>query len=185
MGALTLSASITSLKPAECTDSVCPSATPVQYAVFFSGLYLIALGTGGIKPCIWPFGADQFDDTDRSERVKKGTYFNLFYFSQNIGAIIASTLLVWIQTNVGWGLGFGISALLMAIAIISLLSGTLLYRFQKPAGSPVTRICQVLVAAFRKRRLGTPEESSVLYETEGVSSVIKGSRKLEHSNELR
>jgi len=32
--------------------TVCPSATPAQYMVFFFGLYLVALGTGGIKPCV-------------------------------------------------------------------------------------------------------------------------------------
>ncbi|XP_062082526.1 protein NRT1/ PTR FAMILY 8.3-like isoform X1 [Humulus lupulus] len=185
IAALTLSASVPALKPAECIKSVCPSATPAQYAMFFFGLYMIALGTGGIKPCIWPFGADQFDDTDPRERVKKGTYFNWFYFSQNIGAIIASTLLVWIQDKVGWGLGFGIPALLIAIALASLFSGTLVYRLQKAGGSPLTRICQVFVAAFHKRRLHVPEDSSVLYETRDKSSTIKGSRKLEHSDELR
>ncbi|KAG5015724.1 hypothetical protein JHK85_021860 [Glycine max] len=49
MCTLTLSASLPALKPAECLGSVCPSATPAQYAVFYFGLYVIALGIGGIK----------------------------------------------------------------------------------------------------------------------------------------
>ncbi|KAL5554161.1 hypothetical protein UlMin_041562 [Ulmus minor] len=183
--ALTLSASLPALKPAECTDSICPSATTAQYAVFFFGLYMIALGTGGIKPCIWPFGADQFDDTDSRERVKKGSYFSWFYFSQNIGSIIASTLLVWIQDNVGWGIGFGIPAIFIGISIASLFLGTPLYRFQKAGGSPLSRICQVLVASFYKRKLDVPKDSIILFETRDKSSAIRGSRKLEHSNELR
>lgn len=146
---------------------------------------MIALGTGGIKPCIWPFGADQFDDTDLRERVKKGSYFNWFYFSQNIGAIIATSLLVWIQDNVGWGLGFGIPTLLIGFAIASLFAGTPFYRFQKSGGSPLTRICQVLVASFCKRNMAMPEDSNLLFETQGTSSAIEGSRKLEHSDELR
>ncbi|TQD71948.1 hypothetical protein C1H46_042510 [Malus baccata] len=184
MCTLTLSASVPALKPAECVGSVCPAATTAQYAVLIAGLYLIALGTGGIKPCIWPFGADQFDDTDPKERVKKGSYFNWFYFSQNIGAIIASSLLVWIQENVGWGIGFGIPTALMGVCIASLLIGTPLYRFQKPGGSPLTRMFQVLVAAFRKRTVKVLGDSD-LYETQDKSSAIEGSRKLEHSNELR
>ncbi|XP_021909773.1 protein NRT1/ PTR FAMILY 8.3-like [Carica papaya] len=47
MAALTLSASVPFLKPAECVGPVCPPATLAQYAVFFFGLYFIALGTGG------------------------------------------------------------------------------------------------------------------------------------------
>ncbi|KAK6931667.1 Proton-dependent oligopeptide transporter family [Dillenia turbinata] len=185
IGMCTLTLSATVFKPAECIGSVCPSATSSDYAIFFTGLYLIALGTGGIKPCVSSFGADQFDDTDSAERVKKGSFFNWFYFSINIGALVSSSLIVWIQDNAGWGLGFGIPALFMAIAIASFFSGTALYRFQKPGGSPITRMCQVLVASFRKWNLQVPEDSSLLYETQEKHSAIEGSRKLEHSSELK
>lgn len=185
MCTLTLSASIPALKPAECVGALCPSATPAQYAVFFCGLYLIALGTGGIKPCVSSFGADQFDDTDSNERVKKGSFFNWFYFSINIGALISSSLIVWIQDNAGWGLGFGIPALFMGFAIASFFSGTSLYRFQRPGGSPITRMCQVLVASCRKWNLEVPNDSTLLYETQDKASAIEGSRKIEHSDELK
>ncbi|KAH1236541.1 Protein NRT1/ PTR FAMILY 8.3 [Glycine max] len=185
MGTLTLSASVPALKPAECLGTACPPATPAQYAVFFFGLYLIALGTGGIKPCVSSFGADQFDDTDPQERIKKGSFFNWFYFSINIGALVSSTFIVWIQENAGWGLGFGIPALFMALAIGSFFLGTPLYRFQKPGGSPITRMCQVVVASVWKRNLVVPEDSNLLYETPDKSSAIEGSRKLGHSDELK
>lgn len=185
MCTLTLSASVPVLKPAECIGSVCPPATPAQYAVLFCGLYLIALGTGGIKPCVSSFGADQFDDTDLRERQKKGSFFNWYYFSVNIGALISSSLLVWIQDNAGWGLGFGIPSLAMALAIASFFAGTPLYRFQKPGGSPITRMCQVLVASFRKWYVEVPKDSSLLYESHDKGSAIEGSRKLEHSDELK
>ncbi|KAG0499511.1 hypothetical protein HPP92_004202 [Vanilla planifolia] len=158
MGTLTLSASVPQLEPPSCVDSVCPEATAAQYGVFFLGLYLIALGTGGIKPCVSSFGADQFDDTDSMERVKKGSFFNWFYFSINIGALVSSSLLVWLQDNCGWGLGFG--------------------------GSPITRVCQVVVASFRKWNVEVPPDSSLLYELPDKTSAIEGSRKLEHSDEL-
>lgn len=182
---LTLSASVPALKPPECIGSECPSATPAQYVVFFFGLYMIALGTGGIKPCVSSFGADQFDDTDRKERVKKGSFFNWYYFSINIGALVSSSLLVWIQDNAGWGLGFGIPTLFMGIAIASFFSGTPLYRFQKPGGSPITRMCQVLVAACHKWTLEVPKDSSLLFEIQDKCSAIEGSRKLEHTDELK
>ncbi|KAA8532388.1 hypothetical protein F0562_032357 [Nyssa sinensis] len=185
MCTLSLSASVPAFKPAECVDSVCPPATPAQHAIFFFGLYLIALGTGGIKPCVSSFGADQFDDTDPTERVKKGSFFNWFYFSINIGALVSSTIIVWIQDNAGWGLGFGISALFMGISIASFFSGTALYRFQRPGGSPLTRMCQVLVASFHKWNLEVPSDSSLLYETPDKVSAIEGSRKLEHTDELK
>ncbi|KAH6831418.1 peptide transporter 2 [Perilla frutescens var. hirtella] len=185
MCTLTLSATVPAFMPPECVDAVCPSASPVQYAIFFVGLYLTALGTGGIKPCVSSFGADQFDDTDPVESVKKGSFFNWFYFSINIGALISSSLIVWIQDNAGWGLGFGIPALFMGFAIASFFSGTKLYRFQKPGGSPITRMCQVLVSSFRKWNLAVPDDSSLLYELPDKSSAIEGSRKLLHTDELK
>ncbi|KAL6961869.1 hypothetical protein U1Q18_043004 [Sarracenia purpurea var. burkii] len=185
MCTLTISATLPAFKPLECIDSICPTATPAQYMVFFFGLYLIALGTGGIKPCVSSFGADQFDDTDPKERVKKGSFFNWFYFSINIGAFISSTVIVWIQENVGWGLGFGIPTLLLGIAIASFFSGTPLYRFQNPEGSPLTRVCQVLVASFRKWNLEAPTDHSLLYEAPDKTSQISGSRKLDHTDEMK
>ncbi|KAJ8753776.1 hypothetical protein K2173_000030 [Erythroxylum novogranatense] len=183
MTLLTLSASIRGLKP-HCDNNVC-HPTGLQTAVFFTGLYLIALGTGGIKPCVSSFGADQFDDSDEIEKKNKSSFFNWFYFSINIGALIAASVLVWLQTNVGWGWGFGIPAVAMAIAVMSFFSGTRLYRNQKPGGSPLTRIFQVLVASFRKFQVEVPHDKSLLFETADNESSVRGSRKLDHTNELR
>ncbi|KAL0451049.1 UNVERIFIED_CONTAM: protein NRT1/ PTR FAMILY 8.1 [Sesamum latifolium] len=183
MTILTLSASVHGLKPfCDPNDGCHP--TGLQIGVFYAGLYLIALGTGGIKPCVSSFGADQFDDSDEVEKKNKSSFFNWFYFSINIGALVASTVLVWIQTNVGWGWGFGIPAVAMAIAVVSFFSGTRLYRNQRPGGSPLTRICQVVVASVRKIGVDVPKDKSALYETAEEESAVKGSRKLEHTKKL-
>lgn len=131
---LTISASVPGIKPA-CDKNSCHPTT-AQSAACFVALYLIALGTGGIKPCVSSFGADQFDEADDNEKKKKSSFFNWFYFSINIGALIASSVLVWIQMNVGWGWGFGVPAVAMAIAVVFFFSGSTLYRLQKPGGSP-------------------------------------------------
>ncbi|XP_074275325.1 protein NRT1/ PTR FAMILY 8.3-like [Silene latifolia] len=171
--AFALSATFPAFQPA---DSV--SIFP-QYALFFVGLYLIAVGTGGIKPCVPSFGADQFDDTDTNERIKKGSFFNWFYFSISLGSLISNSLLVWIQENVGWSIGYGIPAVCMGVALMSFFSGTRYYRYQRPGGSPLTRICQVIVASFRKCKLDSPQDTSLLHETSDV-----GNRKLEHTEGL-
>ncbi|XP_057419435.1 protein NRT1/ PTR FAMILY 8.3-like isoform X2 [Lotus japonicus] len=181
---LILSATIPALKPAECVNSVC-TATLAQSVVFFLGLYSIALGTGGIKPCIWPIGADQFDDTDNKERASKGSFFNWNYFTSNIGALIGVSALVWIEENIGWGLGYGIATSSIGIGMIVFFLGTPLYRLQKPGGSPLTRICQVVAAALRKWKLEVPQDSFLLFEVAETNSSIKGSPKLEHSDGLR
>lgn len=72
-----------------------------HFYLLFSGLMLIAMGTGGIKPCVCSFGADQIishQDIDESNQNvdqvisdKKAKlislYFNIFYLSINIGCI--------------------------------------------------------------------------------------------------
>ncbi|XVE62014.1 hypothetical protein DITRI_Ditri06bG0084900 [Diplodiscus trichospermus] len=183
MALLTLSASVNGLKPS-CNGDVCHPTTG-QSAVFFVALYMIALGTGGIKPCVSSFGADQFDETDDIERKKKSSFFNWFYFSINIGALIASSVLVWIQTNVGWGWGFGIPAVAMAIALVFFFSGSPMYRLQKPGGSPLTRIFQVIVSSLKKFDVNVPADKSLLYETPDKECNIQGSRKLGHTDKFR
>ncbi|KAL3623129.1 hypothetical protein CASFOL_031945 [Castilleja foliolosa] len=182
MALLSISASVPGLKPV-CDETSC-HATSAQTALCFVSLYLIALGTGGIKPCVSSFGADQFDETDETEKEKKSSFFNWFYLSINIGALIASSVLVWIQMNVGWSWGFGIPAVAMSIAVAFFLFGSRLYRLQKPGGSPITRIVQVLVASLRKCSVKVPEDKSLLYGTADEGSSILGSRKLEHTNKF-
>ncbi|PKA52006.1 Peptide transporter PTR1 [Apostasia shenzhenica] len=178
-----MTASVKGLKPV-CHGGVC-DPTSGQIAAVFVALYLIALGTGGIKPCVSSFGADQFDESDQSEKKSKTSFFNWFYFSINIGALIASSALVYVQTHVGWGWGFGIPAVAMAIAVASFVIGTPLYRHQKPGGSPLTRIAQVLVASIRKSGVKVPADKSLLYEVSDKESAIEGSRKLEHTELLK
>ncbi|KAI6671011.1 hypothetical protein NL676_005896 [Syzygium grande] len=163
--------------------SRCLSREILDYSMLLDYL-CSSLGTGGIKPCVSSYGADQFDDADEAEKKRKGSFFNWFYFSINVGALIAGSVLVYIQDNVGWGLGFGIPAAAMAIAVSTFFSGTRLYRNQKPGGSPLTRLCQVVVASFRKYRVEVPADKSLLYETADAESVIKGSRKLDHTQDL-
>ncbi|XP_024965745.1 protein NRT1/ PTR FAMILY 8.2-like [Cynara cardunculus var. scolymus] len=183
MTLLTLSASVKGLKPT-CDPGGC-HPTSTQTAFTFVALYLIALGTGGIKPCVSSFGADQFDETDKSERKRKSSFFNWFYLSINVGALFASSILVWIQMNVGWGWGFGVPAVAMALAVAFFFSGSRLYRLQKPSGSPIVRLCQVIVASLRKFNVKVPNDKSLLYETSDAESQIVGSRKLEHTDKFR
>lgn len=183
MTLLTISASVPGARPTcSKTDKNVCTVTKSQTAFAFASLYLVALGTGGIKPCVSSYGADQFDDADETERNHKGSFFNWFYFSINVGALVASSLIVWIQVHIGWGWGFGIPAAAMAIAVVSFFSGTRIYRYQKPGGSPLTRISQVVVASARKYQVPLPVDKSQLYESEDMKSAIVGCRKLDHTN---
>ncbi|VAI90216.1 unnamed protein product [Triticum turgidum subsp. durum] len=140
----------------------------VHPAAVYLGLYLVALGTGGIKPYAAALGADQFDGADPKERVAKGSFFNWYYFSINIGSLLASTLLVWVQDNIGWTVGFGIPTVLIGFGLAVFVAGGRIYRY-KPlgrGGSPLARVFQVVVAATRNCRLELPDDSSALHEND-------------------
>ena len=54
----------------------------------FFGLALIAIGTGGIKPCVSAFGGDQFRLPEQERQLQ--TFFSVFYFSINAGSFIST-----------------------------------------------------------------------------------------------
>jgi peptide/histidine transporter 3/4 len=162
------------------------ASAALQSAVFYAGLYLVALG-GALSPVMVSFGADQFGD-DESERGQQSSFFNWFYFSMNVGSLVGGTVLVWVQTAHGWRLGYGIPALLSVLAVALFMAGTSAYRRnQPPGGFPATRIAQVVVAAVRKWDVEAPDDAALLHECasdDGVST-IQGSRRLVHTDQFR
>ncbi|KAG2550030.1 hypothetical protein PVAP13_9KG331800 [Panicum virgatum] len=156
----------------------------VHRIVFYLGLYLAAIGNGGVKPCTSTFGADQFDTTDPVERVQKGSFFNWYYFMISTSSLLSGTVIVWLQENVGWAVSFAIPAALMLICFLVFLSGSRIYRFRKMGASPLTSIFQVIVAAARKWHMKLPDDSSLLYELT-LPSATDESHKIKHTNEFR
>jgi len=156
--------------------------------IAFLGLYLVAFGSGGVRAALLPFGAEQFDDDNAVDRERKMSFFSWFYISINVGCLFGGTVLVWVQSSVSWELGYGIPALFSVLAVAVFLAGTTAYRrHQPPAGSPLTRVAQVVVAAVRKCGVQVPEDASTLHECEDVDgmSAIQGSRRLAHTDQFR
>ncbi|KAJ3683254.1 hypothetical protein LUZ60_013481 [Juncus effusus] len=164
----------------------CDPAEPWQMLYLYTVLYITAFGAAGIRPCVSSFGADQFDEKEKDYKTHLDRFFNFFYLSVTIGAIVAFTMVVYIQMQHGWGSAFGSLALAMGISNAVFFIGTPLYRHRLPGGSPLTRVTQVLVAAYRKRNVPfTSSEFVGLYEVAGKKSAIKGSGKIEHTDEFR
>ncbi|KAK3022516.1 hypothetical protein RJ639_046793, partial [Escallonia herrerae] len=150
---LTLAVSVHGLRPPPCMDANkknCRNATRLELGVFFSALYILAVGTGGTKPNISTIGADQFDVFNPKEKAQKLSFFNWWMFSIVLGVLFAGTVLVYIQDNVGWALGYGIPTAGLAISISIFLAGTPFYRHKKSTGSPFTRMARVIVAGDPK-----------------------------------
>ena len=152
---------------------------------FYFSLYLVSLGTGGIKPCLEAFGADQFEEADPEERKSRSSFFNWWYFALCVGGLVAVTVLVYVENNWSWALGFGIPTAVMATGCLLFFLGTRLYRRQLPGGSPLTQVAQVLVAAIRNINAELPLDPRHLHEIYRDPAVPAASRQLEHTHNMR
>jgi len=135
-------------------------------AMFWAFMYLVALGSGGIKPCVSSFGGDQFKEESARERKWRSSFFNWFYFSINVGSLVATLVVVPVQENQGYGIGFGIPTIAFAIAIGMFILGAVfkMYTVVPPGGSPITRIFRVLAGGWKNRKKTLPSNPRELYE---------------------
>lgn len=166
-----------------CNAAVCHEPRKVHEVVFFLGIYLISIGTGGHKPSLESFGADQFDDNHREERTKKMSFFNWWNFGLCCGLLLGVTVVVYVQDRFGWGAADIVLTTSMALSLVIFLIGRPFYRYQLPTGSPLTPMLQVLVAAIRKRNLPYPSNPAELYEV--PSSQLGQGRHLCHTKTLK
>ncbi|KAI3770458.1 hypothetical protein L6452_01592 [Arctium lappa] len=191
---LSVQAHLPQLKPPQCnmlTDGDrCLEAKGVEATIFFVALYLVALGSGCVKPNMLAHGADQLNKSDSKQAKKLSTYFNAAYFAFSMGELVALTLLVWIQTHSGMDIGFGVSAIVMAMGLICLVSGTLFYRNKPPQGSILAPIAQVFVAATLKRSLVCPSNPHMLHGSKNehwnsLSTMSNETANLCHTDRFR
>jgi POT family proton-dependent oligopeptide transporter len=108
---------------------------------FYVGLFLIALGSGGIKPCVSAFVGDQFD---QSNKHLAKLVFDAFYWIINFGSFFASLFIPRILKAGHPRLAFAVPAALMAIATLIFWAGRKKYVNVPP--SPIdphsfNRIC--------------------------------------------
>ena len=98
------------------------SSDALPDALRFS-MYMIALGMGGIKPCVSSFGADQFDASNPEEEAGRGSFFNWFYGAINVGSLIGTIAIVYVLESIGWGIGYAICAGAFAGALLIFVLG--------------------------------------------------------------
>ncbi|KAG6628338.1 hypothetical protein I3843_14G009600 [Carya illinoinensis] len=131
------------------------SVIPLHYreALFFTALYILSVGEGGHKPCVQTFAADQFYEDSPEKRKEKSSFFNWWFLGIVAAGTAATLLLIYLQDNIGWTLGFGVLVAVLGVALAIFMLGIKRYRKEGPVGSPFTRVVQVFVAATRKWRV--------------------------------
>ena len=95
------------------------------------GLTMIAIGSGGIKPCVSAHVGDQFGKSN-SDLIEK--IFSIFYVSINMGAAISSMLTPFLLKEYGPSVAFGIPGGVMILATIVFWLGRDVYTSVPPVG---------------------------------------------------
>lgn len=186
MVTITISATLPHLRPPPCpTQENCVEASTQQLWVLYIALLLTSLGTGGIRPCVVTFAADQFDMSKAKTESRSWNFFNWYYFCMGVASLLALTVVVYIQDNVSWSWGLGIPTIAMALSLVAFILGAPLYKRIKPGGSPYVRVVQVIVAAVRKRKFVAPDDPAALYENRYLDADISINGRLIHSDQFK
>jgi len=120
---------------------------------FFSGLTLIAVGTGLLKPNISTMVGSLYDTED----ARRDAGFSLFYMGINLGAMIAPLVVGTLGQRVDWHVGFAVGGVGMTLGLIQYVLGKprLMPALQRldarnpaPARAAVTRPATGLAGGF-------------------------------------
>ncbi|XP_050976105.1 solute carrier family 15 member 1 [Labeo rohita] len=133
-----------------------PDNLTFHIALSMLGLILIALGTGGIKPCVAAFGGDQFQE---HQSRQLNTFFSVFYLCINGGSLL-STLITPILRAQECGiyskqqcypLAFGVPAALMVVSLVVFIAGSGMYVKTDPEGNIMWAVCKCVGFAIKNR----------------------------------
>jgi POT family proton-dependent oligopeptide transporter len=150
-----------------CVGQACLAASVNNKMGFYFGLFLIALGSGGIKPCVSAFVGDQFDQTNKSlARV----VFDAFYWIINFGSFFASLLMPYFLVQYGPSIAFGIPGVLMFISTVILWLGRHLYIDVPPAPAHPDSFIRVVRSALFSA--GSGRSGLILTLVGGVVALV-------------
>lgn len=134
-----------------CVGHACLAIFEDNVNGFYFGLFLIALGSGGIKPLVASFVGDQFDQTNKD---KAKVVFDAFYWIINFGSFFASLLMPLLLRDFGPAWAFGVPGILMFIATMVFWSGKKKYVHVPPTPANPHSFMRVARTALLARRDG-------------------------------
>ncbi|XP_008326115.1 solute carrier family 15 member 1 [Cynoglossus semilaevis] len=133
-----------------------PNNMTFHVSMSMVGLFLIALGTGGIKPCVAAFGGDQFSDDQEKQRR---TFFSVFYLCINGGSLLSTIITpilraqecgIYSQQKC-YSLAFGVPAALMVVALVVFIVGSGMYYKAEPQGNIMLDVSKCIGFAIKNR----------------------------------
>lgn len=86
---------------------------------FFTGLFLIVMGVGALKPNISTMVGQLYKQGD----IRRDKGFTIFYIGINIGAFLSSLIVGYVGENIGWHYGFGLAGIGMLLGQVIYMWG--------------------------------------------------------------
>ncbi len=142
-----------------CAGHACLAMFENNATGFYTGLFLIALGSGGIKPLVVSFCGDQFD---QSNKDKAKVVFDAFYWIINFGSFFASLFAPLLLMHYGPAVAFGVPGVLMFIATLIFWLGRRKYVNVPPTGPNPDSFLNVVKTALRQRAAGQGNTGSLI-----------------------
>ncbi|GMY38364.1 protein NRT1/ PTR FAMILY 1.2-like isoform X1 [Fagus crenata] len=159
--------------PCSQSNSSCNFPTTFQLLLLYSSFGLMAIGGGGIRSSSLAFGADQLDKRgNMRNKAMLESFFSWYYVSVSASALIAVTLIVYIQDKMGWTVGFGIPALLMFLSALSFYLASPFYVKSKANSSLLTGFTQVVVASYKNRHIQLSSQATPKMFHHGKGSML-------------
>jgi POT family proton-dependent oligopeptide transporter len=122
----------------------------------FAGLALLAIGAGGIKPCVSAFVGDQFGP---NQDIGLRKVYGWFYWAINVGAAFGYLIIPIIRNKSGYGWAFGVPGVFMGLATLIFALGTKQYVRQPPVradkGAGFWRVTWYVLTHGRERKRGS------------------------------
>lgn len=134
--------------------AIFPPQTFVHPYLDLLSIFLVGLSTGGIKPCVPAFGADQFP---KNETRMISLFFGFFYVVTNCGSLVSTfiTPIFRVQScfdaETCFPLAFGVPAALMVVSIVVFITGTPLYIMSPPKENVIASVFYVVFEAIKKK----------------------------------
>lgn len=129
---LSAQSATSSLLPKRCdTYPACPEPSGTPKSLLLAGLFLVAVGSAGIKPSLASMGQDQFDEGDPVEKTKHPHFFTWYYVFANVGSLLGFTALVWAETSLAWKWGFFGVTCFYLVGISAFFMGSPFYRYRR------------------------------------------------------
>lgn len=152
-----------------CVGHLCLALFEHNLHGFYAGLFLIALGAGGIKPLVSAFMGDQFTKSNKHLARKA---FDWFYFTINVGSFTASLLMPLVLKFFGAAWAFGLPGMLMALATLCFWLGRHRYVHVPTEPDNPHSFLKVVKTALVSQQAGSSNVGAVIAALGGVLAVV-------------